>query len=120
MAHELRYDSDADCVILRVDETVNLDIIRKLALEVASLCEEKECFRILNDMSTAAIDISVLDAYESPKIMGESGITRMIKRALVLPHTFDESDFLENVTRNRGHNFKVFIDIDKATQWLLE
>jgi hypothetical protein len=118
--HELRYDSDTDCVILRVEGTVNLDRIRKLAPEVASLCERKECFRVLNDMSMAAIDISILDAYESPTVMVESGITQRIKRALVLPPSFDKSDFLEIVTRNRGHDFMVFTDIHKARLWLLE
>jgi len=120
MTHELRYDSVIDCVILRIEGIVTLDRIRSIAPEVASMCEETGCYRLLNDMSTATIDVKVLDVYESPKVMEVSRVTRKIKRATVLPPTFDDIDFLENVTRNRGHNFMVFIDIHKAKQWLLE
>ena len=118
--YKLHYDSDIDCVILRVEGTVTLDRIRKLAPEAARLCEQTNCTRLLNDMSTATLDISILDVYQSPAVMRESGITHKIKRALVLPRTFDKSDFIETVTRNRGHDFKIFIDIHKARQWLLE
>lgn len=117
--HTLHYDADTDCVVLRVEGRVTLDRIRTLAPEAASLCAEKECLRLLNDMSTATIDISALHVYESPKVMEESGITQWIKRALVIPPTFDEPDFLETVTRNRGHDFKTFTDVDKARKWLL-
>ena len=117
--YELYYDSAIECVILHVNGTVNLDRIRIIAPEVARLCEEKGCRRLLNDMSKANIHISVLDAYNSPRIMAESGISQVIKRALVLPPSFKESEFLITVTHNRGHDIMAFTDIQKAKEWLL-
>ncbi len=119
MSHELHYDPNIDCVILRIQGIVTLDLIRKIAPEVARMCEETGCRRLLNDMSAATINISILDLYTSPKTMDESGVSRKIKRALVVPHAFDEPDFLENLTRNRGHDLKIFKDIKEAKQWLL-
>jgi hypothetical protein len=119
MAYELSYDSDIDCVILRVKSEVTLELVRELAPLVANMFEETNCRRLLNDMSATTIDMSVTKLFNSPQIMDESGIMRDTKRALVVPPSFDESDFLENVTRNRGHNLMVFKDVEEAKKWLL-
>jgi hypothetical protein len=70
-------------------------------------------------MSGAAVDVSLLDLFDSPHIMDESGVSRTTKRALVLPPGFPEARFLEVVTRNRGHDLKVFVDVAEAKAWLL-
>ena len=119
MSHELSYDSDIDCVILRVKSEVTLELVRELAPLVASMFEETNCRRLLNDMSGATIDISVTKLFNSPQIMDEAGVMRNTKRALVVPQSFDESAFLENVTRNRGHNLMIFKDVEEAKRWLL-
>ena len=119
MSHKLYYDSDIDCVILRVQGEVTMDFIREVAPQVGSMCAEKGCNRLLNDMSEATINVSFTDLFGSPKAMDESRVSRTIKRALVVPPAFEESRFLENVTRNRGHNLMVFKDIEEATKWLL-
>lgn len=118
MSHKLYYDSDLDCVILRVEGLVTLNRVRKLAPEVSHLCEKTGCCRLLNDMSGAQIDITIPGLFTSPQIMNESHVSPKIKRALVVPPSFKEAEFLENVTRNRGHNFKIFNDIDDAVKWL--
>lgn len=119
MSHELYYDSDIDCVILRVQGEVTMGSIRKIAPQAGSMCAEKGCNRLLNDMSEATINISVVNLFDSPGTMDESGVSRTIKRALVVPPDFKEFRFLENVTRNRGHNLMVFKDIEEARKWLL-
>jgi len=119
MSDELRYDSDTDCVILHVEGTVTMELVRKLAPQVARMCAETGCKRILNDMRATSINVSVTELFDSPNAMDEAQISRVIKRALVVPPSFKESTFLEDVTNNRGHNLKVFKDIEEAKQWLL-
>ena len=119
MSHELYYDSYVGCVVLNVKNTVTIDRIKTIAPKVAHMCSKTGCRRLLNDMSEATIKVSLLELFESPQIMSESDVTQSIKRALVIPPTFDEPEFLENVTRNRGHNFKVFEDVKQARKWLL-
>ncbi|MFC1763075.1 hypothetical protein ACFL6U_13465 [Planctomycetota bacterium] len=119
MSHELSYDSDIDCVILRIQGKVTMELIRKLAPQVASMFEKTNCHRLLNDMRATTIDISITALFNSPKIIDESGIMRNTKRALVVPPSFEKPEFLENVTRNRGHNLMIFKDIEEAKKWLL-
>jgi hypothetical protein len=70
-------------------------------------------------MRAATINISVTEMTNSPKTMDESGVSRATKRALVVPPAFDEPKFLEKITRNTGHNLRVFKDVEEARQWLL-
>ena len=119
MGDELRYDSDSDCVILHVEGTVTMERIRKLAPQVARMFAHTGCNRLLNDMRAAIIDVSVTELFDSPNAMDEAKVSRTIKRALVVPPSFKESTFLEDVTNNRGHNLRVFKDIEEAKQWLL-
>ncbi len=120
MAHELSYDSDTQCIILRIQDKVTIELIRELAPQVASMVETTGCHRLLNDMSASTIDIPFADLFASPKIMTDSGVEPDTKRALVVPSTFDEADFLETISRNRGHNLMIFKDIEKAKAWLLD
>jgi len=83
-----------------------------MAPEVARMCEQTGCHRLLNDMSQATIDITVTGLSDSPSIIDNSKISRVIKRALVVPPSFEEASFLENVSRNRGHNLMVFENIE--------
>lgn len=119
MPYSLNYDRDCDCVVVVFENRVDIKLIKEAAPLVARLCEETGCRRILNDMSSAVVDVSIAQIPESPRIMDEARIARVTKRALVLPRGFSEAHFLETVTRNRGHNLRVFFDVKKARAWLL-
>jgi len=119
MSHELYYDSGIGCVVLVVTGTITVDRVREIAPLVARMCSETGCRHLLNDMSAATIKLSLMELFESPQIMNESEVSQGIKRALVFPPNFEEPKFLENVTRNRGHEFRAFEDIEEAKKWLL-
>lgn len=118
MTHRLIYNRDSDCIELTVEGVFTMERLKRIAPEVAKLSEESGCQCILNDMSAATIDISLGEVYSSPQEMDNSGILRTTRRALVVPHDFDQAAFLETVTRNRGHNLKVFRDRESALEWL--
>ncbi len=119
MSYSLRYDQDVDCVVLTFEDELTIAIIKEVAPQVARMCEETGCQRILNDMSSATIALSIAEIFSSPEIMDESRVSRRSKRALVVSPDFTDSHFLETVTRNRGHNLMVFTNIEEAKQWLL-
>ena len=120
MTHILTYNADTDCIELTVKGCFTMERLKKIAPEVAKLSEESGSLKILNDMSGASIDISLAEVYSSPQEMDNSGIQRATRRALVVPPDFNQADFLENVTRNRGHNLRVFHDRQSALAWLQE
>ena len=116
--HTLSYDRQLDCVHVTFTGIVDLRVIQEVAPQVARLCAETGCRRILNDMSRAHIGITFMEAFKSPDIMDQSHIPRSIRRALIPPPDFPESQFLETISQNRGHNLKVFSSVADATAWL--
>lgn len=118
MMHTLQYNPDTDCIELTIQGVFNMERLKAIAPEVAGLSEKSACQRILNDMSNATIDVSLADIYSSPQQMDNSGISRSTRRALVVPADFEQASFLETVTRNRGHNLKLFNDRGSALEWL--
>lgn len=63
MSHTLYYDTTNDCIVLTVEGIVTLARIREIAPEVGAMCEKTGCRRLLNDMRTATLAISLIDAY---------------------------------------------------------
>ena len=118
MTHKLAYNPESDCIELTVEGTFTMERLKRIAPEVAQLSEQSGCLNILNDMSGANIEISLAEVYSSPQEMDNSGITRTTRRALVVPPDFNQAAFLETVTRNRGHNLKVFTSREEALGWL--
>lgn len=118
--YKINYDPVDNFVILIINGIITLDSIRQIAPEVAKFCSNYDCQLLLNDMRFAKLDVSVLDAYNSPRVMENSGITNKLKRAVVLPESFKESKFLEDRSRNRGHHIKVFTNHVDAKNWLLK
>ena len=118
MPYSLRYDPDTDCIVLISKNTVTLESVKEAAPRVARMCEKTGCLRILNDMSAATVDVSLIDILSSPGVMDESNISRATKRALVLPSGLFKAIFLEFVTRYKGHNLMIFRDKEQAKRWL--
>jgi hypothetical protein len=120
MSHTLAYHPENDYIELLVEGVFDLTRLKRLAPEVARLSAESGSLHILNDMSGATIDVSILEIYSNPQQMDDAGISRSTRRALVVPPNFEHAHFLETVTRNRGHNLRVFTSRDEALAWLLE
>lgn len=118
MNYSLYFDPETPCIVLACEGTVNLQAIRELAPQVARTCTETGCPRILIDMNAATLELSVMQVFESPAIMDDAHIPRTTKRAGVMPAGFADAQFLETITRNRGHNFKLFSSVAEAKAWL--
>lgn len=127
MPHIIRYDADKSLITTQFEGVVNFDELREVALQVMRLAQEKESFRILSDFrAITAFDTSTLELLELPDVV--TGILETIgmkainlRRAIVKYSTAaDDFRFLETVMLNRGHNFRIFQDIDEALAWLLK
>lgn len=120
MSYQIDYDPQQGVIFITVENLLNMARLTEIARQVAATSEAQQCLRILYDMSRAEIDVSMVDIYNSPQKMDEAHISRRTRRALVTPPGFDKGMFLETVTRNRGHNLRVFTDYDVAKEWLLQ
>ena len=131
MAYRVEYNAEEDCVQASIEGAVDLAMAQEYAGEIIKQLSAHQCHRVLNDMRKASLAVSTTDLYDLPawieEAMEEAGVSRGLKRALVVARDFSEYRFFETVSRNHGHLLEVFADakathifrdLTKAHEWL--
>ncbi len=89
---------------------------------IAEACNQYNCFYVLGEQDMTS-PISTMDAWNHQKIFEEAGITAKFVIAWVdkNPKTFEHTKFIRQVLANRDIGYgKLFSDLEKAKNWLLE
>jgi hypothetical protein len=124
VAHQTRYNAKMRIIETKAEGTVTQEEMREIALDVGVLARKKACFRALNDSRQVKYALTTVEIFNLPRMVAEQFALQGIKlpemkRALVARFTNDNK-FYETVTINAGQNMRLFQDMDKARQWLLE
>ena len=124
MPYTIEYDPQG-IVTTKVQGKLTMAVLDEWRRDVLQLVKEKECQRMLSDLREAKVELSMVDAYNIPKLFLEYASTLgvqtfQLKRAVVVSSGEKLADFFETAARNRVHNLKVFYDDESARQWLLE
>ncbi len=126
MVFKVEYDEGRNCVIGTFAGRLDMESAREYAKEIAKVSADNDCARFLNDLRGAEPGFSTLDIHDLPKTLHEltegAGLDRSWRRAILAPKGKDvrDYDFFETVAANQGYTVKVFADLDKAMDWLLE
>ncbi len=131
MACKVSYNADEDCVHVSIKGVVDLARAQQCAREVIEQLRAHKCLRLLNDMRQASIKLSTMDIYEFPawleERLEEAGVSRHVRRAILVARDFNDYEFYETVSRNHGHLLEVFADskvtgifhdLAEADEWL--
>ncbi len=89
--------------------------------EVATVCEQHKCFRVLG-LAHTTVPPEVIDAYDTARMMRERNIDHRYRIAWV-EHSRDALDvieFAETVVVNRGLPGRLFSDEASAREWLFQ
>ena len=121
MPHQLKTEIEGDILIATAAGTRDTRTVAAVAHEVAALCRQKDIPKLLLDASGLEGTLKTLDAF-SLVVKHFPDLRRLaeLEKAAVLDKELTEEQhrFLENVAVNRGYNFRVFDDRDKALEWL--
>jgi hypothetical protein len=131
MACKVTYNPNEDCVHARIKGAVDLATAHRYAREIIQQLRAHNCLRLRNDMRQASVKLSTIDLYDLPAWIEEraeeAGVSRSVRRALLVARDFNDYEFFETVSRNHGHLLEVFADsritgifrdIAKADEWL--
>jgi hypothetical protein len=118
MPYSIKYTKETNCIYISIEGTLDLSLFDRMATEVAHYVNEYGCRRILNDLCQATPIGSTFDIYSMPKHALEAGVSRNVRRALLVSGPFSKFRFLETVFINQGNIVKLFNDIDNAKRWL--
>jgi hypothetical protein len=125
MPHTVFYNSDLHLIESKLQGDMTLGEAEEIVTEIAKTAKEKDCRLIFMDFRNVSQKLSMVEMYRLPdrtkNIFTSFGLNvSLYKRANVVAKDLDDYIFHENIMVNRGHNEKVFTDIDQAKEWLME
>lgn len=118
--HSIQYLQDDN--ILQITLLGDFDASR-LSRTTTLLAEElvfHNCNRILMDHRKANPMLSSKELSDRPNTASILGIPKTSKIAIVYSASKAAYQFIENVGQKHGYSIKIFIDINKAINWLKE
>lgn len=99
------------------DKDSSLNMVKAIANET----KDRKFKKILIDHHNLERVVgSIMDIYERPKLLKESGTTPIIKIALIIKaEHWEHFKFFETVCVNQGFTVSIFQDKEKAMSWLI-
>ncbi len=118
MKYDLKYDEERDLIMGQVHGEFDSSVVSKMVSDLGEMIRKYNCFRLLNDLRDATITPETLDIYAMPRAVEKTGEAVQCRRAILVNPPLEDFDFLETVSVNMGHQFKIFTDRDAALEWL--
>ena len=125
MSNTVIYNSELHIVESKLEGDMTIGEVEEIVTKIAKIAKEKNCRLIFTDFREVSRKLPMWQIYELPNrlknIFAAFDINVLVyKRANVVARDLDDYIFHENVMVNRGQNEKVFTDIDRAKEWLME
>lgn len=119
--YDLKIENNEGYLEARVSGTRTRETVSALTVEIARICIEVRCSKILVDARDFEGFLSAYDSYhivtqDFPKLRGR-GIKKVAFVDREIPGI--RGWFFETVAVNRGFNLRVFSDQKAALEWLL-
>ena len=123
MEFQILYNQEIGVIEARVSSIFNLNLIDNMAPELAKKAVNTGCKLMLIDFSKTEISMKTVEIFKVPEklaqIFNSYGLDiRCIKRSILFSKQNEDFQFLETVSDNSGHNFKIFTDEKDAMIWL--
>lgn len=123
--HEV-FESGKDYLLFTFDGIYNLETIKKLAPRFMLAVEHNQCFRLVEDIRKATIQIKSDELVKIQKFQAEyaakyGNIYQQITQAIVINEdtgVLNDMKFYETLSNNYGTRVKIFTDMAKAIRWV--
>jgi hypothetical protein len=120
MATNVRLIRAGDFVRATLEGRLDLDMSKKLLLEIASAAAALENCEIILDTRKAEVVLSITDLWYLANEMSKLRGLNTRKKAVICPtEHFDRAGFFELCAKNRGDRVRAFTSFDEAFEWLV-
>ena len=109
-----------DFLFVKVKGNRSIETIMDSTKQIVEKCNKKKCSKVLVDVRNFNNRINFSDIFNLVSKDLPDIINHKIKKVAIVDvdgHNFNK-EFFENVAVNRGHNVKIFTDINNAMDWL--
>jgi hypothetical protein len=118
MTWNIHFDEVKRLVFVKVSGPIKRSPLREMTKELRDTVLQNGSRGILLDYTQTTSNLEPYEIFERPRILTELGFPLEVKVA-VLYSTLDENtQFLENVYRNKNFPVRVFEDSAEALSWL--
>ena len=120
MEWTIQFDAAAERLVVTVTGTRTAAPLKEMTRQLRDALLEHRAHQMLLDYTRTRSGLEPYEIFERPKILQELNFPADV-RVAVLYETLDENtQFLENVYRNRNFSVRVFADRPQALAWLGE
>jgi len=119
MKYKIDYNCDKKYVTADIEGDFELEPLKQFIAETAEVLKKHNCRRVLHDLQSALVNMSIIEIDEVPKLVSQFGIDDSLKRVLVISNDFKKYNFFGSASRSKRQNVKIFTSYSEAEQWLL-
>jgi hypothetical protein len=114
----IHLDAPERLVLVNVTGTTKAEPLREMTLELRDAVRQHQFKRVLLDYTEAVPGLQPYETFERPKVLQELHFPVEVKVAVLYRTLNEDTQFLENVYRNKGFPVRVFSDRNLALGWL--
>ena len=114
----IHLDALKQLVVVKVSGTIKAQPLREMTLELRDAVQQHQSKQVLLDYTEAVSDLQPYEIFERPKVLQELNFPVAVKVAVLYLALNEDTQFLENVYRNKSFPVRVFSDRNLALSWL--
>ena len=120
MSYKLKTMEKKDYLYANVEGNRTSESIKNVTRDICEMCVKNQFSKVLIDVRNFKENVELIKLYSLASIELPEIIQKRIKKVAIIDREGieDNQRFFENVARNRGHNVRIFTDINDAEQWL--
>ena len=121
MEFEVSIQEERGILSGKIEGDLTKELAAKYFAQVGELATKKGLTRVLTDVRSARLRVDELDMKSLSKELSSLGLPPAYKRAIVLSEDVKAYKTWENYCFRNGHQrLKLFLDQEKAVDWLSE
>lgn len=123
MGFDIKYSREDETLIIEISGERNNEDSGTLTKQILNKCKEGKYNNILVDrrkyIQGSGRSIDLIDLHSKVKDIPLNILLTTQKAAIVVKDDeYEEFKLIEVTAQNRGHNTRIFTDIDEAKKWL--
>jgi hypothetical protein len=115
------FNTDTELLEVMVKGELSTSELNAMAQDNLEEIRKHDCFRCLLNYTGSTKDLSVVEMFHRPKEVAKIGVTAKYRIALLVrSEQYDNYKFVENVYKNNGYDFEIFIEKESAVDFLMK
>jgi hypothetical protein len=119
MKWSIHHDTETRLVVVKVTGTLQAGPLREMTAELRDAVLQHQSKQVLLDYTATVSGLEPYEIFERPRVLQELRFPEDVKVAVLYTALNEDTQFLENVYRNKNFPVRVFSERVLALNWLV-